>query len=145
VPGASTVLEPGIVRPDESVARGPDGSVTDRSLPWIEVVGVRTDGVGELDTGAGAVPGATESIAFPESSPWIGPGGFPPGFDARESPSPLDPMVLQGEPPDPSPARGLNRPRSGSWTISPWMRGDVPADGMEWVKMGLAVASEIGS
>jgi hypothetical protein len=55
VPGASTVLEPGIVRAEESVARGPDCSVIGRSLAWVEVVASRTGEAGELNVEAGAV------------------------------------------------------------------------------------------
>lgn len=113
VPGASAVLEPGIVKGEESVARGPDESVTGRSLAWIEVVGFWTDEAGELNAGAGAVRGGTDSFDVAGVSPWVGPVGFPPGFGAREWPGPLGRLVLQSEPPEPPPVRGLNGPMNG--------------------------------
>jgi hypothetical protein len=112
-PGASAVLEPGIVRAEESVARAPDGSATGRSLAWIEVVGFRADEAGELNAGAAAVRGETESIEAAGISLWIGPGGFPAEIDAEELPSLPALMLLQSEPPDPPPVRGLNGPMNG--------------------------------
>src|SRR5262249_44751824 len=104
-----------------------------------------TTGAGEINIGAGAVRGGAASVAFPETPPWVCPGGFATGFDAREMTGPLGRTVLQSETPDTSPLKGFTRPERGPVPISPWMRGGVPADGIEWVKIGLAAASEIGS
>ncbi len=132
-----------MARPGRPVPREPGASAIGWAPAWLQAGGFPTAAAAGLDAEAAAAWAGTGVLVFSRGAAGMDAGGVPAGPAPRRPPALLGCTRTQDQSPGPAPPGLPAMPTSGSPPMPTCMGGDVPPDGLAWVKIGLAPASSI--